>query len=534
MIHGSTYRPATLWPSMRSPFRYGLPAIAVWVACCLLAPQVSPGQVAMVTSMQGNQEEVRRDGPWEIRRDEMNGGSVMRRVLTLAPKRQARPALSIQLIPNEYHRKEGNAAIFYFQAMGFFERSAALQAKLNFERTNMEEGFRQGKEVPPFLWLEMEPNQLPVNEVTDYLVYTSFQPRYLSEAVQRKDFSADRRIKEVGDFIGTLLPEIQSMRDLARQQSLRFRLAIAQDRTDDAVAILGQQLALGSHLGQDHFLVSALVGMACVGIGMSDALYLCEHADAPNLYWAMAALPKPLVDLRHSLTYEREVLFLQFPKLLEVDETPKSDGYWKEFAAEYSETLTQLTAGDDIENMVFDKESGTTLLIALGVPGARRYLREVVGLTDETLAKLSNTQIYFLAVRRYWEIARDEVYKIYYAPERQQKVLLEAELMVTDQAEHGLITVPTGILLPAVEAAFVAARRCQQQLALMQTIESIRHHLATHDNAFPKDLEALELPAPIDPVSDKPFAYELHSEGATLKGAAVPGVRYEIELRAPK
>lgn len=515
-----------------------LSAFAVGVTFCLFVPTMTCGQTTSVTSLAGSEpEEVHRDGPWEIRRDQENGLLVMHRVLTLAPKRQMRPALSIQLIPNEYQRKEGNAAIFYLQAMGFFEQSAAFEAKRNFERTNITEGQQAGKnanEVPPYLWLDTEPDQLPTKEVEEYLRYTSFQSRYLAEAVQRTDFSLNRRTKEVGDFLGTLLPEIQYMRDLARQQSLRFRVAIAQNRTEDAVAILGQQLAMGSHLGKDHFMVSALVGMACVGIGMSDALYLCEHPDAPNLYWAMAALPKPLVDLRHSLAYEREVLFLQFKKLEEVDETPKSEGYWREFTTEYAQTLAQLAAGDNIADVAFAKESGTAMMIAMGVPSAKLYLRDVVGVTDETLSKLSNTQTYFLAVRRYWEIARDEVFKGLYAPDRQQEMMLEAErTRTTDATEHGLITVPTGLLLPAFEAASAAGRRCQQQLALLQTIESIRHHLATHDNAFPRDLEELELPAPSDPVSDKPFEYELSTKGAALRGAAVPGLRYVIELQTP-
>ena len=514
-----------------------LPSCAAGITLCLLAPFVSHGQVAMVTSMSADdQDEVRRDGPWEIRQDPEHRASILYRVLKLAPQPEAQPALSIQLIPNEYHRKPGNAATFYMQAMGFFEQSAALEAKLRFERSNMEEGNKVGKrsdEVPPYVWMEIDPAELPIEEVKNYLTYTSFQPRYLAEAVQRGEFSLDRRIKEVGDFIGTLLPEIQYMRDLARQQSLRFRLAMAEDRIEDAVAILGQQLAMGSHLGQDHFMVSALVGMACVSIGMSDAYYLCEHHDAPNLYWAMAALPQPLVDLRHSLAYEREVLFLQFKKLEEIDETPKPDSYWQELIPEYAATLTQLGITDMSSLGEFD-ESSMTLLIAMGVPGAKHYLRDVVGMTDEALSKLSNTHLYFLAVRRYWEITRDKVFKTFYAPERQQAMVSAAELgMGTDQAIHGLITVPTGLLLPAVEAAAMAQRRSQQQVALMQTIESIRHHLATHDNAFPQKLADLELPAPLDPVSSEPFNYELHSEGATLRGAAVPGVRYQLELRAP-
>ena len=71
----------------------------------------------------------------------------------------------------------------------------------------------------------------------------------------------------------------------------------------------------------------------------------------------------------------------------------------------------------------------------------------------------------------------------------------------------------------------------QQQLALWQTIEAIRNHLATHDNKLPATLEELELPAPHDPLTNGPFEYAIHPAGATLKGAENPGIRYQFELR---
>jgi hypothetical protein len=66
---------------------------------------------------------------------------------------------------------------------------------------------------------------------------------------------------------------------------------------------------------------------------------------------------------------------------------------------------------------------------------------------------------------------------------------------------------------------------------MWQTIESIRHHLATQSNKLPAALEELELPAPHDPVTNGPFEYVVHAAGATLKGVANPGMQYQFELR---
>lgn len=461
----------------------------------------------------------------------MDGIRIQRRVIDMVPQAEPKPALSVQLMPNDFEMKEGNAAIQYLQAMGFLEQSYALKAKQDFERENMEAANAAGKnrsEYPPESWRASRPKDLPVGQVKDYLQYTSFQPRYLSEAVQRETCSFDRHIRDVENPIGYLLPEIQTMRELARTQSLRFLLALAEDRPTDAVAILGQQLAMAYHLNQEPFIVSNLVGIACAGIGLETAPFLCEHPGAPNLYWAIAALPQPLVNLRPALAYERELLLQQIKLLREVDASPRSQIHWAHAIEEFSESMRYLTSGDDLFR--FDK-AGMTVMIAAGVPGARRFLNEMEGMSIEELDKLPNAQVFLFAVRKFYEHARDEMFKWQYATPWERNSA-QPELYMAEAAEEfGLITTPAGLILPAVKAAMSAQTRTSQQLAYLQTIESIRHHLATHDRQFPDSLANLVLPAPLDPATGQPFIYVRNAQGATLTGGKFPGIRYQFELR---
>lgn len=470
-----------------------------------------------------------REGAWENWR--VDGSIVALRVLNLAPHAEPKPALTIQLIPDDFHQKDGNAAVFYLQAMGFFEQTGALQAKTEFERKNAEAAKSADlmlSDVPPNSWRVTRPENLPLEQVKEYLNYTSFQPRYLIEAVQRKHCDFDRHIRDVENPVGYLLPEIQAMRELARTQTLRFLLAIAEDRTDDAVKILGQQLAMGMHLAQEPFLVSNLVGIACAGIGWSDALYLCEHKDSPNLYWALAALPQPLVDMRPALSYEREFLFEQLKLLREVDETPRSILYWTRFVDRFVESVQEL----DNSLLQFGKP-GIVMAIAAGVPGAKRFLIEVEGMTAEQLQPLPNTQVFFLAVRRFYERSRDETFKWgYLSPWDREKASRQVnQELATDVETYGFITAPSSLILPAIRAALNAQTRLAQQLALLQTIEAIRHHLAINKNQLPNALSELDLPVPLDPATGKSFHYVRHSQGATLFGERFPGLRYQFELR---
>lgn len=504
-----------------------------------MPPSVSHAQHALPKYQPPAGELSSQAGAWESWR--VGGITVQRRVLELKPRAEPKPALSVALMPNEFNMKEGNAAIQYLQALGFLEQANAQRAKADFENASREAAIKEGKsvsQVPPNNWYDTRPEDLPISQVKEYLAYTSFQPKYLAEAVQRRTCSFDRHIRDVENPVMYLLPEIQSMRELARQQSLRFLLAIAEDRPNDAVAILGQQFAVGYHLNQEPFLVSNLVGIACAGIGLSDAFFLCEHADAPNLYWAVATLPQPLVDMRPAMAYEREFLFEQFKELRDVDATPRSNLYWSQFLERFGKSMEGFSS-ETVYLKQFDQfgKSGLTMMVAAVLPGARRFLHEVEGMSVDELDGLPNTQVFFLAVKKFHEHARDEMFKWEFVAHWEREQLSEqvdANLQRNSQ-EFGLITMPSGLVLPAVSAAMSAQTRLTQQLAYLQTVESIRNHLATHSNIFPDALEDLALPAPLDPATGKTFEYARHDQGATLTGGSFPGLRYQFELRcSPK
>lgn len=492
---------------------------AMMIAAC---PSIIYSQDSTATS---TDSVVTREGAWEYSRGSI---TTARRIMTLAPKTEQKPALSIRFIPDSFNAKPGNAAIYYLKAGGFFEQQAALQAKRKFEedsRVAAGEG-----DYAPTIWLDTELKALPVEKVKEYLAYTSFQPLFLEEAASRLHCDFDRQMKTIENPVGYLLPEVQAIRDVARVQAMRFLVAMAENRIDDAVQILGQMIAMGPHFCQEPFLVSNLVGTACTNIGLQQAYSLSEHPDAPNLYWAIAQLPNPLINLERSLAYEREFLFEQVKALREVDDTPKPDGYWSEFVDRFTAAIKGV--GSPLPDLESLGKAGVTLAIGSNVPKAREYLIEIEGMSRGTLDKLPNAQIFFLAMRRFYERYRDEEFKYSFLPEHARK---KSNVTSSDLGEslkrYGFITIPTSSLLPAVQAAQSASQRTQQQLAMWQTIESIRHHLATHGNKLPAALEELELPAPHDPVTNGPFEYVVHAAGATLKGAANPGLQYQFELR---
>lgn len=459
--------------------------------------------------------------------------AIVRRQVNLTPQAEAKPALSIALIPNEFDLIDGNAAVQYMQALAFAERHNELEQMRDFQRKSQREAEAAGKDwsqVEPYVWLETAPSDLPLERVREYLSYSSFQTHYLDEALKRRECNFDRNIRAVDNPLGFLLPEVQVMRELCRTQSMRFRLAIAEDQPQDAIQIFAQQLALGHHLDQEVFLVSNLVGIACASIGTLDAFYLSETATAPNLYWAIAALPQPLVSMRPAMAYEREFAFEQFKQFREVDETPRPASYWQHFL----KTLVEATEGWSDLGIALpvgvETPAGQALLIGAAYPGAKLFLVEELSMDPVAVEALPVTQVVFLAIRRLYEQVRDESFKVQFLPSPQREGFSAYQALQVASDKYGWVNALHGFFLPAIQVASSAKDRLQQQLALLQTVEALRDHMAAHDGRLPEQLSKLRLPAPNDPVTLQPFEYAYEAGRAKLSGAVVSHIKYELVL----
>jgi hypothetical protein len=465
---------------------------------------------------------------WSEQDMEGGAGKIFVREMTLYPQAEPDPPLRYRLIPDHFDRKSGNAALYYLRAMGFVEQSAARDRVSEFQKQQVEKAREAGidfADVPPNSWLSMPPSELPLDEVNEYLTYTSFQPRDLATARMLKDFEMDRNVRDVENPIMVLLPEIQYMRELARNQSLRCRVAIAESRAADAIEILGQQYSMANHLGNDEFIVSNLVGAAIAGIAFTDLLYLLESPEAPNLYWALAALPDPLIDMKEAMAYERQFLLEQVKVLREVDETIRPAGYWVDFVDRLLPQIQGLGADGFVVgsggNTPRDRVALVTL-IAASYPGAKKFLMERRGFSEEQIESYPVAQVVFLAQKKFYELATDEIYKwefVDYAEAQASPLFSKSENFLKQATEqYGWTTEMASVFLGATNAIVTARERPQLHTSMAQTIEAIRMHASENDGQFPESLEALALPSPKNPYTGKPLGYQLQDGVATLTG----------------
>lgn len=450
--------------------------------------------------------------------------------LPIHPRGESRPALKHRLIPDPFDQVEGNAAIHYLKAIGFIEQTAARRAIEQFEQEQEKLAGKLGfHDHPPHSWMKTPPAILPIEETKQFLSYLSFQPPLIQAATHRRSFHLDRNLRQEDSPLMVLLPEIQQLRSLGRYQSLRARLAIAEDRAEDAAEIIGQQYALTRHLGSDEIFVPNLVGAAIANIAFHDTVHLLGHREAPNLYWAFASLPQPLIDMTRASSYERQFLFEQVKCLREVTDKVRPEGYWEEFVDQFQSEFTPIL---QIEGGEADTDLAAKINQAY--PGAQKYLVEKCGMTAEECKTYPQIQAVLLAVKRYYESARDDQFKWDYVPysklrQNSEYPSIEAQ-SVKDKERYGWITEPANLILPALLAIRAAKERTQQQIGLAQTVEAIRIHAFENDRQLPNRLEDLRLPAPNDSVSGEAFSYQLEDGNATLQGAIVGNIQYRLEL----
>ena len=143
-------------------------------------------------------------------------------------------------------------------------------------------------------------------------------------------------------------------------------------------------------------------------------------------------------------------------------------------------------------------------------------------------------QVVLLAAVKFHRLATDEFFKWTNVPFWQaleNPEFRQLDNWLSDELKRiGWASAPVSWLMTAFNAARNAQYRVQQSLALLQTVEAIRMYAAENEGRLPVTLNELTVPAPIDPFTGKPIAYEFNRYNAVLNASRLPGIRYRLIL----
>ena len=411
------------------------------------------------------------------------------------PAPAAEPALRYRLVPVLAERTRGDAAPLY------------LMAFLQLHLTDGEQ-----KQLDDLL---AAPREKFSAEGAGQILQSRQQ--YLANlelAALRRDCHWEIPWREHG--VATLLPHLQPCRQATRMLALQARMQISQGRFDDAVHTLQVGFALVDHLKNEALLIQGLVSIAITHVLLERVVELQQTPASPNMYWALAGLPHPLIDVPAMTELERGWVLSMLPEL-------KGRNVRELSAETFSSVLARignLMTVANIQEPAFGQKLAAAAMIAMQLPSARVWLQSH-GYTEKQVNDLPPISAVGIYLFELYQHTADDMFKWTSLPYWQARdALARSETMLRTLQAQG--PNPALVMLPAMSRIMENVAVTDRRIAMLQTVEALRGYAAAHEGKLPAALADLtEMPAPVDPMTGKPFEYEVAGNTAILRSLAV-------------
>ncbi|KPK72023.1 MAG: hypothetical protein AMJ79_16065 [Phycisphaerae bacterium SM23_30] len=427
------------------------------------------------------------------------------------------PALKYSLLPKYLDQTPGNAVTLYYQASELLPE---------YDREEFIERFDQ--------WMELPAEKLTIKELELFLSDYSNVLHQLELATRRERCDWELPIRTEG--IDVMMPALSKFRHISRVLILKAKLQTVQGQYEEAIKSLQTGYAMARHLAETDTLVSNLVGIAVAAMMSKQLEQFIQAPQAPNLYWALTGLGEPFIDIRHSMSIEYDLWYLEFPELGQLERMILTGQQIHEIYSQIGRVLTgsgpSIAGGYKIASLIAAFKQ---------YPEAKRSLIEQ-GLTAEQVEAIPVAQVVLMSQVRDYNQLRDDLFKWFNVPYSQALAhLAEAEQELVEKVRRSretLIVNPFYQLLPALSRAYLLTARQDRQIAVLRCVEAIRMYAAEHDGELPGGWgDIRQVPIPIDPVRGKEFIYRLEGGKAIIEappGAAedpTEGLRYELTIR---
>lgn len=337
-----------------------------------------------------------------------------------------------------------------------------------------------------------------------------------------------------------LLPEIQQQRQFVRMMAAAARIHIANGEYDEALRLLKSSLAHGRHVaaGGETY-VNGLVGVATSHTVHEQLMELVQQPDAPNLYWALARLPRPVIDLRNAIDVEVKMLKLSLLGVDRLERQVVTRDEARELMIQYVNLARYL---DDSGNYYPITDRSKAVEDAVDELVERTFVsaKATLAASDEfgeSLDTMPKEQIVLLQVLRDFDRATRQASKAFFVdcPRAQQLLAAEIQRLEESVDQTGYAVKVNQNSVVAIRAARLAIAKNNRRFALLRLIEALRIYGASHDGQLPEKLEDIsEVPVPDDSVTARPFDYQLDGGKATIRSPEselIPALHYEITMK---
>jgi hypothetical protein len=455
--------------------------------------------------------------------------------MTVTPAAEPIPPFKYRLLPGPLEIRPGNAALHYERA--FAENGVAGVWKALEKKYGSDV---QGIGNEPAWYSPEKPlKELDAAKLRDAAShFDTIVDQFVARGVIRNQCDWGRNIEELQglDIISMLLPEIQETRSLSRALMLRTRAALTEGDFDRAIAQLRMNYQLAQHVASDPILICGLVGLAEAGLGNHEMVELIATKDSPNMYWALAELPRSFINMRPATRFELSWGLKIFPAMLDPESQEHSPEEWAALLAKSAVDM-QAVAGGAPKLDQFAMQMATTGLALVTYSDAKQRLI-AGGMDHDRVEKMPVGQVIAVDASREYRRVAQELEKSLYLPfhlgqERYAKS--EKLLLGGNKFQRGYGGVVASLLLPALSGVYQSQVRVDREVNALQVVEAIRLR-AAETGELPARLDEIKsVYLPDNPATGKPFQYRLDGDTAVLDLPQSDGIRaqawrYEIKL----
>lgn len=435
------------------------------------------------------------------------------RELILSPRAIEQPLMKYRLLPAEYELQDGNAAPILLR-LPWEQAPYFLEVVPKFD---------------DYLALPLyDPKVLETGDVFSTRFY-----KQLRRAAYRRTADWEYPIGE-GPLLNVLLPDAQGGRLIVgRGLSVWIRYHIAQGKLDEALEGVRVGLANNRHYARTPFIICQLIGTANTRHMIDRLGELISRPECPNLHWALAALPRPFIDLRPSIELEQHFLHSMVPELDQFDQS-RTEAEWQALL------LNVIEQFQDAGQFKLKESERQDLFKRLAEHGRAELAGQVEG-GESRIQEMSDAEV---GLRWFFGKHVDQSQEISALMSLEPSVAIPRLAALQQQLAEfrNELGINSLFVIEKPLTIYVNANGLQRQFDVLRVVEAIRAHAATNGGTFPSTLDEIkEVPIPLDSFTGKSFDYTVTNEVATLSaqgiesdGKVLAGVQYRLSIRPPE
>ena len=372
-------------------------------------------------------------------------------------------------------------------------------------------------------WMAAPLKDFPREQVAPFLKQceSTFQEVEAGARSEQCDWGLTEKVRKAG--VAVLLPDVQHMREIVNLLALRVRFQLAEGKPDEAVRTLQTGFAMARHVADQPSLICSLVGMAISAILIERLEEVIQQPGAPNLYWPLTDLPRPLFDLRKPMQGERLMAYGTFPGMADMAADLNAKPWAPEQVEKAVGVLREQTDGGILQ---LRYQAEILLAVAARHEAAKQLLIDE-GRPKELVDAMPHVQVALAAAMMQYNRDFDDLLKCQSLPYWEAQPAMDR----IQRASSRNWTTRMGRLSPWSACSCRRCRRCSQsrtrmdrRVAALRCVEAVRLYAAAHDGKLPASLDDVtDVPIPMDPVTGKPFGYRLVGDRAFFSSTPFPG-----------